>query len=96
MKMLALLETNSKYVIGQFKICNWRYIYLRPKFFTFFPVAFVFTKNAPHLEMVMKYSPRAAAGYTSLGDGGRAMEHEIRDLVMPDLRRCGGESDGRI
>jgi hypothetical protein len=44
----------------------------------------------------MKYLPQAAAGYTSLGDGGRAMEHEIRDLVMPDLRRCGGESDGRI
>ena len=40
----------------------------------------------------MKYLPQAAAGYTSLGDGGRAMEHEIRDLVMPDLQRCGGES----
>jgi len=64
------------------------HIYLRSKFYTLFCGIYVHRKMLSIKKRVMNYSPVAMSGDTSLGDGSRPMDHESRDLVMPDLRRA--------
>ena len=86
--MLGILEANLKHIIG--------HIYLGPKFYKLVYWNLCSPEMLTIKKRIMKYSPQTVPGCTSLGDGSRAMDHESRDLVMPDLRRCGGGSDGRI